>query len=141
MSFAIGGVYSLREHADQQQVDSVDRKNVGPLDGWIRLAAGLTLISLGASGRLGRKVGFFGTLLGATVVASGVSRFSPLYDLLGISSNSRTGEFSLTQQPTPDVSASPLPRDFPWEKDQREDSPGEQPSESSVRRPATTRYI
>ena len=53
--------------------------NVGTLDRVLRIAAGLVLIALAATG----TVGWWGWL-GAVPLASGLLRFWPAYTLLGI---------------------------------------------------------
>lgn len=61
------------------------QRNVGLLDSWIRVTGGLILLSLGAAGRLGKTGSGMGVVLGACTVAEGISRYSPFYDLLGLS--------------------------------------------------------
>lgn len=53
--------------------------NVGTLDRVLRIAAGLVLIALAATG----TVGWWGWL-GAVPLATGLFRFCPVYTLLGI---------------------------------------------------------
>jgi len=55
-------------------------KNVGGIDRGLRIIAGLILLALAATG----KVGMWGYIVGAIVLATGVFSFSGAYTLLGV---------------------------------------------------------
>lgn len=56
-------------------------KNVGRLDAYFRISIGLTLFGYG----IAKKSGSF-IIFGAGQVASGVTRYCPMYNALGITS-------------------------------------------------------
>lgn len=55
-------------------------KNVGGIDRVLRIVAGLILIALAATG----KVGLWGYIVGGIVLATGVFSFCGAYTLLGL---------------------------------------------------------
>ena len=62
------------------------KTNVGNLDRSLRIAAGLVLIALAATG----TVGWWGWL-GVVPLLTGLMRFCPLYTLLGLNTCPRRG--------------------------------------------------
>lgn len=56
------------------------KKNVGGIDRALRIIAGLILIALSATG----KVGVWGYIVGGIVLATGVFSFCGAYTLLGV---------------------------------------------------------
>lgn len=55
-------------------------KNVGGMDRGLRIVAGLILLALAATG----KVGMWGYIVGGIVLATGVFSFCGAYTLLGV---------------------------------------------------------
>jgi hypothetical protein len=54
-------------------------RNVGGIDKWLRIVAGLALIALGLFG----PIGWWG-IFGVPLLATGLLNFCPLYPILGV---------------------------------------------------------
>jgi len=64
------------------------RRNVGPVDRWIRGLLGVALVVLGGwtwGGWQGHVGGLIAVVVGAVLVVTALVRFCPLYRLLGVS--------------------------------------------------------
>lgn len=68
------------------------KKNVGNLDAYMRITGGLTLFGYGIMKNSKTSV-----MLGSMKVAEGITRFCPMFYIMGISSNNDTITFEVTK--------------------------------------------
>lgn len=61
-------------------------RNVGTIDRWLRVAAGIVLLTLGFGGFVGGTLGLVFKVLGFVPIATGLLGWCPLYALFGVSS-------------------------------------------------------
>lgn len=85
-------------------------RNVGTLDAYVRIAAGLAALTWVAAGKAGRCSGLV-TLLGAMKVAEGITRFCPMLALLKTSTLEVVDHAEQTGSDVP-VSRGDLPNPF-----------------------------
>ncbi|MBS4536583.1 DUF2892 domain-containing protein [Clostridium sp. D2Q-14] len=69
------------------------KKNVGNLDAYIRITAGLTLFGCGIL-----KNSKSSMFLGSMKVAEGITRFCPMLYIMGMSTDNNKMKFKLKQQ-------------------------------------------
>ena len=74
------------------------KKNVGDLDAYIRLTGGLTLFGIGIARKSTPAIAF-----GAMKVAEGITRFCPLFYLLGLSTNDNSINLQFTKDFSEDI--------------------------------------
>lgn len=101
------------------------KRNVGTLDSYIRIAAGVTMVACGTS-RAARSPGPLSDVLivfGGLKIAEGITKFDPLWSLLGISTLDREMGRSDVRKRAAGIFSDPVTQVYPHLNDRRAEIP------------------
>ena len=101
------------------------KRNVGTLDSYIHIAAGVTMVACGAS-RAARAPGLFSDFLilfGASKIAEGITKYDPLWSVLGVSTLDRETGKSDIRKRAAEIFSDPVTQVYPHLNDRRAEIP------------------